>query len=118
MEHILRDIVPIIALLSVFGVGLAVVYILASFARHRRELQSKEILAAIEKGIDVPFPKPREKNYRKSGFIWTSVGVALVIALGVAVKWTVAVWGLLPLAVGVAYLLIDLAENKVRKETA
>lgn len=116
--HIPDALIPIIAIITVFGVGLGIVYILASFARHRRELQNKEILAAIEKGIDVPLPKPRERDYRKSGYIWTSVGVALVIALGVAVKWTVAVWGLLPLAVGVAYLLIHRAESKAKKETA
>ncbi len=107
-----KEIVAIIAILSTFGAGAVVIIVLIVFKFRQRELQSQEIRAAIEKGIEVPFPPPKVQNYRTKGLVWTSLGVALVIALAVAVKVTVAVWGLLPLAVGVAYLLIDKGEKK------
>ena len=71
-----------------------------------RKLRSDEIIAAIEKGVDVPFPPPRKINHRNLGMISTGLGIALFIALWVSVNLEGAVWGLLPVGLGVALLLI------------
>lgn len=108
----LQDLIPIIGIIAVFGTG-GIVFIAIIVSHYRqRQLRSTEILAAIEKGIEVPFPPLRVRNYRHYGLIWTSVGVALVIALAVGAELKAAVWGLLPVGLGVAYLLIARGEKK------
>jgi hypothetical protein len=60
----------------------------------------------------VPFPPPRKYNRRNQGIFWIAIGLALTIALGVSTSQAqVAVWGLLPLAAGVAALLISRGET-------
>ena len=104
--------IPIIGIVATFGTATAGIIAIIVSNYRQRQLRSTEILAAIEKGIEVPFPPPKVRNYRNYGLIWTSFGVALIIALAVAVNLKVAVWGLLPLGLGVAYLLIARGENK------
>lgn len=95
-------------------IGLATVILLAiigivaiRFHLKKRELLSREIITAIEKGVDVPLPEPKVRNYRNLGLIWTFLGVAFTIALFLSSREiAAAVWGLLPLALGIAFLLI------------
>ena len=108
----LQDLIPILGIVAVFGSGTVVLIAIIVSNFRQRQLRSAEILAAIDKGIEVPFPPPKVKNYRNYGLIWTSLGIALILALAVAVNLKVAVWGLLPLGLGVAYLLIARGENK------
>ena len=81
----------------------------ALFLNYRkRVLTGKEVIAAIEKGIDVPFPSQAPTlNYRNRGIVWTSMGLALVLVLWASSgEYSVASFGLIPTAVGVANLLI------------
>ena len=51
------------------------------------------------------------------GLIWTIVGVALTLALWFSSKvMAAAAWGLLPIGLGVAFLLIALLERKKKEE--
>ena len=104
--------IPIVAIVLSVGGGLAVCVFALYFGYRKRQSQSREILAAIEKGIEVPFPPPRKYNRRNQGIFWIAVGLALMIALGVSTgQLRVAVWGLLPLAAGVAAFLISRGEK-------
>ncbi len=82
----------------------------------KRQIQSREILAAIEKGIEVPFPppkEPKERNYLNLGLVWTFVGVAFTLALWFSARvMEAAAWGFLPIALGVAFLLIGYLEKR------
>lgn len=95
-------------------VGTALIIFLVLYYNHRkRQVQSKEILAAIEKGIEVPFPPPVKRDYLRLGIIWTFIGIAFTLALWFSTyRMEATAWGFLPLAVGLAFLLIGYIERK------
>ncbi|MCH7529033.1 MAG: hypothetical protein IH972_05725 [Candidatus Marinimicrobia bacterium] len=104
--------IPIVAIVLSMGGTFTVIIFALYYNYLKRQSQSREILAAIEKGIEVPFPPPRKYNRRSQGIFWIAIGLALTVALGVSTgNWRVAVWGLLPLAAGVASLLISRSEK-------
>jgi O-antigen/teichoic acid export membrane protein len=104
------DWIPIVAMTLSLGGVVAIVVAALYYDYRKRNLQHQEIVAAIEKGIEVPLPKTerRERDYRRLGIIWTLLGVAFTIVLGTTSyhHFEGAVWGLLPVALGVAFLLI------------
>ncbi|UCH61593.1 MAG: hypothetical protein JSU77_07175 [Fidelibacterota bacterium] len=107
------DLVPIVALLSTFGAAGVILVFLIVYNYRKRQLQGQEILAAIEKGIDIPFPPPKKRNYLNLGLVWTFVGVAFTLALWFSARiMEAAAWGFLPIALGLAFLLIALIEGK------
>ena len=109
----LRDLVPIIGTLSTFGAAAVILVFLIVYNYKKRQLQGQEIVAAIEKGIEVPFPPPKQRNYLNLGLIWTLVGVAFTLALWFSARvMEAAAWGFLPIAVGLAFLLIAIIEGK------
>ncbi len=90
--------------------------IIASFVLqyHRRRLESLEIVAAIEKGVEVKFPE-RKRNRLLPGLIWTLMGIVMTLAMAMVIPddapsgmW---IWGLAPVAVGVAYLTVYKLED-------
>jgi len=104
-----------IILTSLAFYGAAVIIVIVALRMHfkRRELLSREIISAIEKGAEIPLPAPRERNYRNQGMIWLLVGIALFIALWVTLQGLIAaIWGLLPIALGTALLLIHRFQEK------
>ncbi len=111
--------IPIVAIIFSVGGTLAVIVFAFYFDYRKRQSQSQEVLAAIEKGIEVPFPppkEPRKRNYLNLGLIWSLVGIALFFAIWVSSKELAgAVWGLLPLALGIAFLLIAYFEKKGKR---
>ncbi len=108
--------IPIIGMLSTFGATAVILIFLIIYNHKKRQLQGQEILAAIEKGIEVPFPPPKKRNYLNLGLIWSLVGIALFFAIWVSSKELAgAVWGLLPLALGIAFLLIAYFEKKGKR---
>ena len=107
-----KDWIPIVAIVVSMGGAFTVIIFALYYNYLKRQSQSREILAAIEKGIAVPFPPPRKYDRRSQGIFWIAIGLALTIALGVSTgNWRIAVWGLMPLAAGVASLLISRGEK-------
>jgi len=99
----------------IFGVGgpVAIIAFIVIYLYKTRQLRSQEILAAIEKGIEVPFPPPKKRNYLNLGLVWTLVGVAFTLALWFSARvMEAAAWGFLPIAAGVAFLLIGYLEKR------
>lgn len=109
--------IPIVAI--VMGIGLVMLSIYVDFLRKREILTAvhRERMAAIEKGIELP-PLPPEifqsrREGRRSPARTFEIGLVLVfvgIALGVALWQTgnnhnAAWWGLVPVGLGLAYLI-------------
>lgn len=102
-----EEMIPIVMFIMV---GLAVIaYFYIGYLK--RQLESKEIISAIEHGADVPFPEPKKKNYLLPGVIWTLLGLLTAVGLAISipndphVPQGVWVWGLTPAAIGVGYLV-------------
>ena len=106
------EIIPIVGIIS-FWVGvIAVLFIALIFGLQRRKFLNKEIMLAIEKGIDIPFPQPKERNYNRLGLIFSLVGIVFAIAMWVSAGLIGFLWGLLPVGLGIAFLLIARSEKK------
>ena len=119
------ELIPIISI--VLGIGMVVVAILT---KHRRdmqqlELQHRERMAAIEKGLDLPpdrgspqAPPVRTNGYRPvgsryllKGLVWLGVGLAIALSQN---EWTEHwhSYGCIAAAVGVAYLIYYAVEGR------
>ena len=105
--------VPIVAILA--GIAVAIVGMLAShrLRLQRAEFRHRERIAAIERGLELP-PDPPEFDPRRSddsrflrhGLVLVALGIAVTGGLmqlpGTSVPY---IFGLIPAACGVAYLL-------------
>lgn len=114
----------------VFGCAVAIVAIVTNYQRRRQrsELYHRERMAAIEKGVDLP-PPPQafldDGSAKRSsapaalfrGLVWFFVGVALLFALP-RVEEDLALVGLVPMAVGAAYLLYYALAGRKEAERA
>ncbi len=118
MNNIYLDIIPLVLGSISMLVSAAIIIAAIYFNYKKREQAGKEIMAAIEKGIDVPLlaAQPQSSSYTR-GIVWTSVGVAFTLALWASSEEVAAAaWGLIPIAIGVSYLLIARREDQVHKE--
>jgi hypothetical protein len=102
--------IPITAILMPLGI----VALASNVAKQRRELLSRERIAAIEKGLDVPLleaPEPRKKGSPFAAALVTAgAGLGICIALkvlGASLPQMPSVWaaGLVPFFVGLGMLL-------------
>jgi hypothetical protein len=86
------------------------------------ELHHKERMAGIEKGIDIPPLPPDLFRSRKrqptspgsllrNGLILVLGGIGLILALSRAME-SLSLWGLIPVGIGLAYLISFLYERK------
>lgn len=114
--------IPIVGI--IFGIGIAAVAIVTKHREdlQRNELRHRERLAAIEKGIELP-PDPvtdggngsKGRSQLKNGMIGLFVGIVLYFALRELVGDRIALFGLVPAAVGLANLIfyfVDFRKNK------
>jgi hypothetical protein len=118
--QLLALMIPIVAI--VMGIGLAMLGLVFDYRRKREmyELQHKERMAAIEKGMEVPplaadFVQVRKRpatpgELLRRGLILLFVGLALVVAMSYE-EHELSWWGLLPAAVGLAYLVSYFVER-------
>ena len=120
----LSELVPLFAIM--FGVGvpfsIPIIWIALNYRKRRRlmELHHAERMAAIERGMEVP-PLPLElidgrSNRRRSsllpGLVWTFIGLAMVVgSLSIGDDLPV-VFGLVPLGIGIAYLIYYAVEGR------
>ena len=87
--------------------------------KHSRSLLHKEIMNAIEKGVDVPLVKPNNTplDYLRKGVIWALVGIGLVIAFVVEGDIEAAgIIGSVPFAIGVGYIVYYILATKDNKK--
>lgn len=102
----------------IFVVGSIFVVITALVVRGRaREIESKERLIAMEKGIALPEPetpvkKPVYSGRRAAALVILGTGLGLTIALWVEEGADGGVWGLIPLFIGVGLLIAAFLDKK------
>lgn len=118
-EDIVALLIPILGI--VFGIGVAIVAIIAKHREktQRVELRHKERLAALERGLELPpeIEQPDDGGRRgagslRSGLIGLFVGIVLYFALYRVAGDDVALFGLIPAAVGLANLIFYFSERR------
>ena len=109
--------IPILGI--VLGVGIAIVAIVTSHREKlkRAELRYRERLAAIERGIELPpdpdpDAEPKKGSSLKGGLVGLFLGVVLYFALREVAGVDVALFGLIPAAIGVASLISYFVESR------
>jgi hypothetical protein len=117
IEH-MALLIPIVTI--VLGVGIAIVAIVTSHRekQKRAELRHRERMAAIEKGIELPLdPDPdaepkKSGSALKSGLISLFLGIVLYIAIREVTGDDIALFGLIPAAIGVGTLISYFVEGR------
>lgn len=114
--------IPIIAI--VMGIGAGIIGIVS---RHRQllqrvDLRHRERLAAIERGVELP-PEVVDGEIRRPrfllrGLIWTFVGIAAYFPLRGLAGTDESMLAMIPLAVGLAYLIYYFVQGRKEDEQA
>jgi hypothetical protein len=109
--------IPITTIIG--GIAVAIVAIIMS--GRKKELEHKERLIAMEKGVTLPEIqiKPARPAYlqnRSAGLVLTFLGIALTIAIWVPAGAEGGIWGLIPLAIGIGLLVSSALEKKETKD--
>jgi hypothetical protein len=90
-------------------VGIALVIIVALALGHQsRVARYRVIEKALAEGKEIPpylLEEPRRRNPVAGGLVLIATGLGLSIALGLAARPVQAVWGLIPLLIGIALLV-------------
>jgi hypothetical protein len=127
LKHIMPFLIPIVAIVMSIGIGMLAIWLDYRKKRDILELHHKERMTAIERGMEVP-PLPAALlqseravrhavpgDYLRRGLLWLVVGLAIATVLGVNHSIERATWGLIPIAVGVAYLIFYATDAKHRR---
>jgi hypothetical protein len=119
-EDAIAVFIPIVAI--IMSLSLPMVFAWIDYRRRRDivDAHHRERLAAIERGMEIPplpeaFYSPfrkRRSSYLLPGMIWTFVGAGLFIALGAVAGEDVRHFALIPIGVGVAYLIYHVVEGR------
>ena len=75
---------------------------------HARSLKHKEIMNAIDKGVDVPLVQSVNTplDYLRKGIIWGVIGIVLILGFTIEGDFEAAgILGSVPFAIGVGYLV-------------
>ena len=75
---------------------------------HARSLKHKEIMNAIDKGVDVPLVQSGNTplDYLRKGIIWGVIGIVIISGFTIEGDFEAAgILGSVPFAIGVGYLV-------------
>ncbi len=105
--------IPIIFVLGAIAVTITAMILDSS----RKEREHKEKLLAMEKGIELPekpvkSSPPRYLAMRAWGFVFSLLGITLVIGITAEAGIQHGVWGLTQLSIGIALLVAAYLEKK------
>ena len=131
MENILKLLIPIIAITLGCGIPLSWIYLDYRKRREMFALHHQERLAAIEKGVELP-PLPEaffndnedgeaDKSHSPHsdfgwGLFWVLGGLALLVALYFNARPTRSLYALIPIAIGLHYLIYYFTVGKKEAE--
>jgi hypothetical protein len=111
------DMVNVIAIVSVFGGGVAVFALFFYFRHRRHQILHETLRTMIEKGVPIP-PEllsrpqenapPRIRNDFRTGLILVCVGLALMMIT----TYHMPNFGLIPFLIGIAFLIAWKVEQK------
>ncbi len=113
------DMVNIIAIVGVFGGGVAICALFFYFRHRRNQMLHETLRAMIDKGVPIPpellaAPResapPRIRNDFRTGLILVCIGLALmIITRG---SYRMPNFGLIPFLIGIAFLIAWKVEQK------
>jgi len=118
-------IIPLVGMMLpiIFILGAAAVVVVAVLLAHRTALKRFEVIqVAIKEGRELPpdiFRNGRRRGRRDpmlAGLVLTALGIAISISVGAVCGAVQAVWGLIPLFIGVAFLIYVPFYRKQKKE--
>lgn len=104
------DIIGLVAVVMSLGVPLGALY---TYYRVRK-LRSEERLAAIARGVDIPMEPELNQaaRSRRAGILLVSGAIGFIVTFSLIAQiqadrdiWTVAAFGIIPLAVGLGYFV-------------
>ena len=109
-------IIPVVAILSVFGIPPVAILLLALLVFRYREKQQRLYNERLQRFLEAGQPIPEEllKNevkestptqYLSRGMTWLGLGIGLGIFLGLMVGWKVASLALVPIGIAIARLV-------------
>lgn len=120
----LGDLVPLLGVIFAVGMPLSIPIVMISlnYRKRRRlmELHHTERMAAIERGMEVP-PLPidlidgrstRRRSSLLPGLVWFFIGLAMVAGSLIGGDDLPVVFGLVPLGIGIAYLIYYAVEGR------
>jgi hypothetical protein len=121
-EDIPDNVIPIVALavFGFFGCPVLVFGLLFYFAFSRNRMMHRTIRLMVEKGQPVPEallnppPHVRKRSDMRRGVILLMIGIGLTLFFGAVNDWDNGAWtlGLIPLLIGVGYILVWKLEGK------
>jgi hypothetical protein len=106
--------IPIIAILG--GCAIAVAAVIG--AGKKKELEHRERVIALEKGIPLPEAQPEPvkrpafAGRRAAGLVIFAFGIALTLGISVAESFQEGVWGLLFIFVGIGLLIAAFLDKR------
>jgi hypothetical protein len=108
---------------AMFGAAVLIVFFALQAQHRRRELEHKERMLALEKGMPIPpsptEEKPKPRNPYAAALVWIAIGVGLfIMAIPVSEPNLTGV-AAIPLCIGVALLIANIINQKrLAKEKA
>jgi hypothetical protein len=119
----MSELVPILGIIFAIGLPLSIPIVVAVLNYRKRwrlmELYHVERMAAIERGMELP-PLPlelidgqsaRRRTSLLPGLVWLFVGIAVIISLQSLAR-DQAMLGVVPVGVGLAYLIYYFVEGR------
>jgi hypothetical protein len=120
-DDIPEFVIPIVAItmLTVFGMPVLIVGLIMYFSFSRSRALHRTVRMMVEKGQPVPEallnppPAQRQRSDMRRGIVLTMIGLGIAIFLA-ATDWGGSSWtlGIIPLLIGVGYLLVWKLERK------
>ena len=115
-------VIPIVGIvfLTIFGAPVLIVALILYFSFSRQRALHRTVRMMVEKGQPVPEallnppPAQRQRSDVRRGVVLTMIGVGVTVFLGAASEWEGGAWtlGLIPLLIGVGYLLVWKLDTK------
>jgi hypothetical protein len=103
------EMIGLVAVVMSLGIPLGAMYTYY----HVRKLRSEERMAAIARGVDIPMEPELSQGARSRrwGILLVTGAIGYIVAFGLVARltepdaWTAAAFGVIPLAVGIGFLL-------------
>ena len=104
------ELIGLVAVILGMGIPLGALY---TYYRVRK-LRSEECMAAIARGVDIPLEPELNQaaRSRRAGILLVSGALGYIVTFGLVAQlqadrdvWTAAVFGIIPLAVGIGYFI-------------
>lgn len=115
----MRALVPVVAIVMVFGMPVLIVASVLSFKHKRRQLVHQNISQMIEKGMEIPEHLLASAEVRskpgsalRTGMVLLAAGLGVIAFFYIVGAPQVIGLGLIPLLIGLAYLLVWKLEGK------